>query len=386
MIKKHHGLYTVNNQVFDDKIQAIIYASEKKLGPDDISWDWYSDIFKSLPLRDEPEGSIDFYYKERAKQIREKYDYIVLLSSGGADSVQMCESFLSNGIHVDEIIGSAPLEGLSNWNIDSKSLTAENTITETFLAQIPSLEKLRAKYSVKITINDYFKTMLSYKEDEWLLKSSDFIHPTTVARYSLENLPHLKKIAESGKRMAVVYGIDKPSLLISSEKYVHMQFNDITLNTIRPPFNEEFDNVDTVAFYWSYDMPLLPLKMAHVAAKYAMAPENHYIFTRVARPFSQTNTPMHDRVIHGSQYQRAICPAIYPSTWKPSFQAYKMSNAIHGDHDYWYYNLHGNLKSVSMINSDIDNFLNSINPEFLMKDVRRLIQFGNIHYIGTIEK
>ena len=57
MIKKHHGLYTVNNQVFDDKIKAIIYASEKKLGPDDISWDWYSDIFKSLPLGDEPEGS-----------------------------------------------------------------------------------------------------------------------------------------------------------------------------------------------------------------------------------------------------------------------------------------------------------------------------------------
>lgn len=377
----HHGIYTVNNRVFTDKLQAIIYASENKLTPNDIEWDYYSEVFNSLNLLQEPELSLDSLYELRARQIREKYDYVVLFASGGSDSTQMCESFLSNDIFVDEVVASAPLEGLSNWEINPLDTSAENTISETFLAQLPYLQELKNKYSVKISINDYFTAMLKYKQDDWLLESSAFIHPTTVARFSLETLPHIKKIAESGKRIAVVYGIDKPQLVLTTNRYVMMKFSDLALNTIRRPFNENFPNVDTVAFYWTPELPILPLKQAHIAATYACHPSRNHILSRIFDQRKENFTRKRN-----SEYQRFISPIIYPSTYTKKFQAYKPDNPIMAEHDYWYYKLHSNLSlSLDMMNSDISNFKRTVGPDFFQSD-RRLRTHFNSYMIGSLEK
>lgn len=384
---KHHGLYTVKDKTFRDKLEAIIYASQKGLGPESLTWDYYSDIFKSFDITQEPEGSLDFFYKERANQIREQYDYVVLFSSGGADSVQMCESFLSNGIMVDEIVASAPISGLSNWKCDDKNTSPENTVSETFLAQLPHLKDLAAKYSVKITINDYFKTILNYKESEWLLKSSDWMHPTALSRFTLNEFEHIRKLAESGKKIAMVYGLDKPKLYLNNEgTKFYLAFLDFVLNTMIPPFDENYNNIDTLAFYWTPEFPLLPIKQAHVMAKFVCLPENKHILELIQRPFEIFKRSTEELSLRQSRLQRLVCPGIYPNTWVKRFQAEKQSFPIMAQHDYWFYKLHNNLNSsFDMMKSDINNFFQSIDSSFNVDKKRTLPYYLNYYYLGSVK-
>jgi len=48
--------------------------------------------------------SLDFLYALRARQLREKYDYLVLYFSGGADSTNILKTFIDNNIFLDEIV------------------------------------------------------------------------------------------------------------------------------------------------------------------------------------------------------------------------------------------------------------------------------------------
>jgi len=48
-------------------------------------------------------------------------------------------------------------------------------------------------------------------------------------RYNLDRLTHLKRIAESGKRIAVVQGIDKPSI-VRSKDHFYIMFRDNIYN------------------------------------------------------------------------------------------------------------------------------------------------------------
>jgi hypothetical protein len=127
------GYYTVNDKKFYGKLDAVLYANSAK---SDISWNFNKEIFNTVNWTEEPETSLLDFYKARAVQIREEYDYIILMCSGGADSTNMLYSFLKNGIHVDEVIVAAPLSGLSNWNWDNKNLDANNTISEVGLNRV----------------------------------------------------------------------------------------------------------------------------------------------------------------------------------------------------------------------------------------------------------
>ena len=50
-------------------------------------------VFDSYNWTVEPAESLVQLYQRRAQQIREKYDYLVLFYSGGADSHNMLQSF-----------------------------------------------------------------------------------------------------------------------------------------------------------------------------------------------------------------------------------------------------------------------------------------------------
>jgi hypothetical protein len=152
------GFYTVNGKKFYGKIESIIHANESL---SDIQWNFNKEIFNNINWKVEPETSLLEFYKQRAQQIREQYDYVVVMASGGADSTNVIYSFLKNGIHIDEVVLAAPLGGLSNWNWSEKDTSAYNTISETKFAQIPLANEIKLNWpNVKITVNDYFEEML----------------------------------------------------------------------------------------------------------------------------------------------------------------------------------------------------------------------------------
>jgi hypothetical protein len=352
------SFYKVNNLVFANKTLALFHANDNGIPISNITWHFNDELLNSSDWSVEPPLSLNDYYTQRARELREKYDYIIVMCSGGADSTNVVYSFLKNGIHIDEIFASAPLSGLSNWvdNINDKS--TENTISETKFAQLPFLAEIERDYpKVKITINDYFEDILNYKDTDWLIKSTDFVHPTTVARFNLETTKHLQKLAETNKSVGVIYGIDKPIITIQPDGKITNCIVDVAVN-VPMPF-DVFGNFHTELFYWGTH-PDLMIKQCHILLRWLFLPENKRILDYTilnGRGFISKD-------FNSGTWQRAIVPCIYPWIEKEIWQAGKPKFNIMSDMDNWFYEKHGKLEIISMMKGNIADILYKLKPEY----------------------
>lgn len=380
------GYYKVGSHIFYNKLQSILYANPTKA---DITWNFNDEIFDNLDWTVEPPVSLDMLYAERARQIREQFDYIVVMASGGADSTNVIRSFLDNNIRIDEIVASAPISGLKNWKINLNDKSAANTITETFVAQLPLLDSISKSHpNIKLTINDYFDNILNLKTDEWIYESSShWIHFSGSARHSLDNIAHLKKIAESGKRIGVVYGVDKPIICRGQSGNLYSVILDAVVNVAVPHFKEKYPNVESVLFYYSPELPELMIKQAHEVCRWNYRPENsgsrELLWDR-SKSFEFNNS-----VERGSTWQRSIIPCIYPvlNDNNKIWQATKYGVGFKGglEADDWIIQLHGKEKFVQMVKSDLDMLTNSLDSKYKHNDNDGLVRFWKYWRIGHEE-
>jgi hypothetical protein len=116
------------DKVFRSKFLASVYATQIK---QPVSFHFNDDILSELDWATEPPHDIDHYYKLRAESLRDQYDYIVLMYSGGADSHNILMSFVRQGLHIDEIVVNTMHKQVKNSvdlnpnNKDPKNAAAE---------------------------------------------------------------------------------------------------------------------------------------------------------------------------------------------------------------------------------------------------------------------
>lgn len=67
-----NGYYKVNNEVIANKVYAMLRATETN---SKLEWCYYDDIFSNVVVN---ELTLPQLYKERAQQLRDKYDYLIL--------------------------------------------------------------------------------------------------------------------------------------------------------------------------------------------------------------------------------------------------------------------------------------------------------------------
>lgn len=382
-MKTNTGFYTVGEISFKEKLDAILYAS---LNKEEVHWNFNQHIYDKVNWSIEPELSLDQYYRIRAQQIRDEYDYVIILCSGGGDSTNVVWSFLNNGIPVDEVIASAPMSGLSKWVENDKDKSAGNTMSETMLAQIPLMHEIHSKHpEVKITINDYFDTLLNYQTDDWIFRSGEWIHPTSSSRYDLDKQTHIKQLAEKGKKIAIVYGIDKPVLYYDLDGSIGISISDLAVNVQRPPFKDKYPNVENVLFYFAPELPEMQVKQAHSLAKWIHLPENKFAREKMMDLRSPEISFEQSRIRH-SFYERAIIPCIYPSTHRNVFQGHKPTRMFLGEHDDWFYRMYNSTRSFELIVSDFRNFIKEIDPKYLNISRTGFKLFKLTYTIGPMSK
>lgn len=382
------GYYKVNDQIFYNKLQAFLYASPTAA---EVTWNFNREVFDKVNWTEEPPGTLDFWYGQRARQIREEADYVILMCSGGADSTNMLYSFLDNGYKVDEIMAGAPLSGLNNWKVDLTDRSAKNTISETFTAQLPLLDRVSKSHpDIKITIHDYFEDMLKMKTDEWIYEASGhWIHFSATCRHSLDKFPHIKNLAESGKRIAVVYAIDKPILFKGLQGHISTVVADAVVNIVTPHFKDKYPNVESVLFYYTPDLPQMMVKQAHVVAREVYKPENKNVLSYMACREQDYGSNQRDPTVRGGNWQRLIIPYLYPHiypTQKNVWQAVKQSAGFFGgfDLDDWVFKLHGDMRLTQMVKSDMKLFINSVDKKYrtIVAGEDGFIRFSNYWVIG----
>ena len=94
MIEKY-GYWETNGLKFENKVKALTYATQNNTG---VKFVYHDKVWKNFDRSVLGKVSLNQLYKERAQQLRDSYDYLILYYSGGADSHNVLMSFINNNI------------------------------------------------------------------------------------------------------------------------------------------------------------------------------------------------------------------------------------------------------------------------------------------------
>ena len=331
----HCGFYTYNGKpyftredVFDDMLLNHDYDSEIKY--------YYNDyVFEKCDWAIEPNVDIGTLYKIRAQQIRDKYKYVVLALSGGSDSTQVLWSFLKNNIFIDEI-QVANLHKMTK-NLDRADMLKDNEfqiLLEYELAALPMLKKVsEISPNTKITIvdaSDLLYDQLSTGKYTTIGNNGRIKHQ--YPRISSAMGPNNQwwqlfyttnyERSKDVDSMCVVRGMEKPALNIKNDS-LFFHFTDQTMVTTASLNLGEFAATYTTEdFFWSKDMPLIPIKQSHIIKKRLESDRKYYNFfvnarEEIRKAAFQTNLPVHSPAI---MMERSFSSMIYPD-WNPQTYA-----------------------------------------------------------------
>lgn len=337
------GYYETGGRQFLLKADAVRAAgNNSKL----VNYCWNEELVNRFDWTVEPEPNVSIkeFYHRRAQQLRDKYDYLVLLFSGGPDSTNMLESFIDNGIHIDEIV---------NINSIDRTGKIEGTMfNQDYVWHVkPKLDSLinSGKFSGKITIID--EVDLVKQHWERYLKSDvitqtlagnpspGFVHTKGIwPRY----VPHLWSMILSGRRVGIVKGADKTMLHVENGKH-YTCVNDFVAAEILAYMSTDpdFNAIDcTEFFYHSPDCIPLMIKQAHLIKKFIDRhpdPANgHYCSaTKIwnnDRPHCIAYTKMDtDSILKYDTYHKIVYP-----TWTPRPVTPKPVNLVTLDLNYFF--------------------------------------------------
>ena len=131
------GYYLVGNDIKTySKVEAV-EVSNRLRKP--FRWVFNEDVFLNFDWQTEPTEPLEELYAQRAHQIREQYDYIVIWYSGGADSHNVLQSFIKNNIFVDEIAQFHSHDGDKTWDsyLNAEVEKVAIPVTQELLSAMP---------------------------------------------------------------------------------------------------------------------------------------------------------------------------------------------------------------------------------------------------------
>jgi hypothetical protein len=360
MINKKLGYYTVDQLEFDSKIQACLYANKTN---QEVKWHFNEKIFESYNWSVEPELTLDQLYDRRTRQLREEYDYIIVSYSAGADSHNIIESFLRQGLHIDELIINTMEKGSSKTTvIDPNVKNAENAASEHYLQTLPRLKEIQNRApKTKITIldlTDYLlESWLSIGDARWVMDKREGLNPLNVTRFNYIHFSDVRKQFDKDKKIGLILGVEKPRTFIHSNNKFYIRFTDRATNIITIAEHiEEYTNSVVEYFYWSPDSCDILCKQAHVIKKWLEAnPQYQHLW------FHKNMTADTFRLIH----ERMLRTLVY-TTWDDNwFQSNKATKDWYSEFDSWFIEGHKGsrqhdiwLEGINYVRDHATNFIN----------------------------
>lgn len=348
------GLYKVGQSIFRSKTLAQM-ESIKTNKP--LEFDFNDRVFDLYDWTKEPEPAVGIneFYRRRAQQLRDKYEYLVLMYSGGPDSQVVLDTFLDNNIHLDEVV---------NANSYSKTQQLENTThnTDFFYNVKPNLDKIlsRDNNKIKITILDEIEITKKIFEDassqleyyERLFNSVTFPSAWLFRGTWIKHVPHVWNKFLNGVRVGIIYGYDKPSVDVHNGKY-YWNASDSFVMDSSFAFTTDADlkghnAIET--FYQTPDMPELSIKQAHILKNFLNSgvPNQNYFedpalyLAKDQRPPLNCRSKMHTGNLKYKYFHEIIYPSWTPNviTPKPMFNGTRMEDC------WWIYGMDKSIQKI----------------------------------------
>jgi hypothetical protein len=303
-----YGYYQVGNQYYLNKTEAVYNASKNK---QTAEWHFHEDIFSKLDWSKRPTGTLQDLYLERARQLRDKYDYLILLFSGGMDSWTALDTFLSNNIHIDEIV--TRWQRAERKYVDA-SLNPEqiNMGSEFEYAVLPVLEYVQKHFpKIKVTIDDFSDSLEGELTESEFLKSTSWQHQPTSFKYSRSTETELEMVRQN-KSIGLVTGAEKIHVAVQDNNFYAFFTDQSNGSDLNPSRKVEF-------FYWSPDAPHIPVLQAHCIKDYL-------------KEEKQINAEVPSLLEDWRQVYARVC---YPRFNIDTFQTYKQFGSLVWQNDWW---------------------------------------------------
>jgi hypothetical protein len=240
---------------------------------DSIHFNFNDEHMAAFDWTIEPAEDIYELYRQRAQDIRNRYDYVVLMYSGGIDSHTILETFLSNGIKLDEICS------FGNTDVEDKSTKMNQEVFNKAIPFVQSLElkKLGINYRFveigDMMINQYndkqhyenFHYYTNGAANNWCIAVRSHVFKSTI--------PEHMKLTEQGKSVCYMWGFDKPSVGMNNGNWC-FRYIDSLVDLGARQFNnrvilkEKFSNFHDEPFYISREFPQISIKQSHLLVKH----------------------------------------------------------------------------------------------------------------------
>lgn len=214
MKNKVNGYYIVDNEIVYNKLEALILASKKNT---DVKWWYFDEIFDSVNKITITGCSLESLYRERAKQIRDHYDYLILNYSGGSDSHNILHTFLKNDIKLDCIYVMIPEKiidkGIYIPNLLDKS--NKNSHSEWDFVIKKDLEFIKKYYpEIKIELHDWTTNIDLKFYDDKLFETNSGVMPSISRGAKLHTFSKTEtEMVNKGKTVGSIFGVDKPNIV-----------------------------------------------------------------------------------------------------------------------------------------------------------------------------
>lgn len=268
------GVYRVADTEFYDRATALAYASLHNVEP---YWDFNEDVFSNVDWSTPIETELLELYRQRAQQLRDKYDFVSLFFSGGVDSTMVLHAFIDNNIFLDEIVMYRPSCLVSKANKQDRS--CGNIFSEIEFAAIPHLNKHLHTSKTKVRFLNLDKSVEKLLANEKLMEQYSFLrftNPHYLSRLSLCTQDLVwSALYLADKKVCHLQGTDKPVVSFKNGEYF-FQFNDNTFMTsLQTTFNSPeaemiTKNQNHEFFFWTPDKPQIVIKQAQIVKNLAI--------------------------------------------------------------------------------------------------------------------
>lgn len=230
---------------YDDKFNVYLTPYEAWKSYNTCYFYYYDNLFSQFDWKTEPTETLQNLYKERAQQIRDDYEYVILCYSGGNDSSNILETFYYNNIHIDEIVIVGALSQ------DKTNGTDDNHNADIYFNVMPTINSMNLP-NTKITVVDYTKYFRDLSQFSLIQN-----HGADYFKYiGIHTSPHnlfwydFRRFvgASNTKKTAWIMGNEKVDL--SYDKKNHkpfVYFNDSVINSYGMRYVDE--NFERVNFY-----------------------------------------------------------------------------------------------------------------------------------------
>jgi hypothetical protein len=261
------GFFEVGDQCFYSKLDAIKYSADTG---HTVEWNFNDQILSSCDWLTEPKESLEELYKQRAQQIRDKYDYVVVMFSGGCDSTAVLDSFVDNNIPLDEVMIWHWLDG------NGGNLHAFMTDEIWYLAIPHALKKLK-DLDTRVTLHDNSDWERQRMQDpetrDQCWRGINNVHNLALqGRYSSpkqgihQRFPRINKLIEQGKSVCFVWAEAKPKVFFDPAVNKHYYWIEDHYACLPHPMqqwkNDPTENHEH--FFTQEELPALMIKQAHL--------------------------------------------------------------------------------------------------------------------------